>query len=199
MKAAVIPAKDSMWELREVSTPKAHPGEVLINVDACGICFTGVWTARRAAGDLFPKADYKRTRIQHCLKSLVVMAFLMISMSAFAAGPCAGKVTTPTTTQRKMYARSISSNLKGQSPSTIKIDKTLTIDNWTAIWASPKDMEQGVFVYSQEKTGLTFHDVWGGYATPSEKPEIVRWVKHLSTSVPDDFANCFAAAITTGH
>ena len=127
------------------------------------------------------------------------MAFLMISISAFAAGPCASKVTTLTPTQRKMYARSISSNLKGQSSSTIKIDKALTIGNWTANWASPKDLEQGVFIYSQEKTGLSFHDVWGGYATSSEKPEIVRWVKQLSTSVPDDFANCFAATITARH
>jgi CheY-like chemotaxis protein len=145
------------------------------------------------------KEDRKSSGIPRGLKSLVCVIFLMISISAFAAGPCASKVTTLTTTQRKMYARSISSNLKGQSPSTIKVDKALTIGNWTAIWASPKEMEQGIFIYSQEKTGLSFHDVWGGYATPSEKPEIVRWVKQLSTSVPDDFANCLAATITTGH
>jgi len=125
------------------------------------------------------KSDYKRARIPRCLKSLVIMAFLMISVSAFAAGPCANKVKDLITAERKMYARSISSNLsKWQPPSAVKIDKALTIGNWTAIWASPKDLEQGVFIYSQEKTGLSFHDVWGGYATPSEKPEIVRWIKH---------------------
>lgn len=54
MKAAVIPAQDSTWELRELSTPTAEPGQVLIKVRACGICFTDIWTARGAAGDLFP-------------------------------------------------------------------------------------------------------------------------------------------------
>lgn len=54
MKAAIIPAQDSMWELREVPTPKAQPGQVLIKVRACGICFTDIWTARGAAGNLFP-------------------------------------------------------------------------------------------------------------------------------------------------
>ena len=145
------------------------------------------------------KANHKSARKPHYLKSLIVMALSLISISAFAAGPCADKVTTLTGPQRVMYARSISSNLKGQSPSTIKIGKALTIGNWTAVWAAPKDMEQGVFFYSQEKTGLTFHDVWGGYATPSENPEIARWVKQLSTSVPDDFAKCFAETVTAGH
>jgi CheY-like chemotaxis protein len=143
------------------------------------------------------KADHKRARIPHYLKSFLVVALSMASISAFAAGPCAGKVTTPTPAQRTMYARSISSNFsKQQSPSTVEIEKILTLHNWTAIWASPKDMEQGVFIYSQEKTGLSFHDVWGGYATPSEKPEVLRWIKKLSSSVPDDFANCLADTIT---
>jgi D-arabinose 1-dehydrogenase-like Zn-dependent alcohol dehydrogenase len=44
MKAAVIPAKGAMWELREVPTPTAEPWQVLIKVHACGICFTDIWT-----------------------------------------------------------------------------------------------------------------------------------------------------------
>ena len=54
MQAAVIPEKDAMWELREVPTPKAEPGQVLIKVHACGICYTDIWTMRGVAGDLFP-------------------------------------------------------------------------------------------------------------------------------------------------
>ena len=54
MKAAVIPEKDGIWEIREVPTPHAEPGQVLIKVHACGICFTDIWTTRGVAGDLFP-------------------------------------------------------------------------------------------------------------------------------------------------
>ncbi len=134
------------------------------------------------------------------MKTLTVIAFLMASFSAFAAAPCAKVSTTLTPVQRKMYARSISSNLtKWQSPAQIKIDKALTLENWTAVWATPQNAEQGIFFYSQEKSGLTFHDVWGGYATPSDKPNIVQWVKKLSPSAPDGFAECFAEIVTAGH
>jgi hypothetical protein len=134
------------------------------------------------------------------MKIITAITLLLSSFSVFAATPCTGASTTLTSAQRKMYARSISSNLtKWQSPALIKIDETLTLHNWTAVWAAPKDMEQGVFIYSQEKSGLTFHDVWGGYAEPSDKPIIVRWVKKLAPSVPDDFAECVAETITAGH
>ncbi|WAL75784.1 alcohol dehydrogenase catalytic domain-containing protein [Kitasatospora sp. YST-16] len=54
MKAAVIPALNATWELRDIPTPKAEPGQVLIKVHATGICFTDIWTTRGAAGDVFP-------------------------------------------------------------------------------------------------------------------------------------------------
>lgn len=132
--------------------------------------------------------------------TVVILAVMMISASAFAADPCAKASTTLPAVERKMYARSISSNLtKWTPPAQIKIDKGLTLAGWTAVWASPKDLEQGIFFYSQEKSGLVFHDVWGGYATPEDKPNIMQWVKKLSPSVPTDFAECIANTITLGH
>ena len=43
MLAAVCPGVGQAWELREVSTPVAGPGEVLIRVHASGICHNDVW------------------------------------------------------------------------------------------------------------------------------------------------------------
>ena len=131
----------------------------------------------------------------------VLMAFLLArSLSAFAAEPCAKASTQLTPPERKMYARSISSNLfKWQPPAQIKIQKSLVVANWTAVWATPTGAEQGVFFYSEEKGSLVYHDVWGGYATPSEKAKLVQWVKKLSPSVPDEFAQCFADTVTAGH
>jgi hypothetical protein len=103
------------------------------------------------------------------MKTLTALALLIASFSAFATPPCAKVSTTLTPAQRKMYARSISSKLtKWRPPAQIKIDKALTLENWTAVWATRQNAEQGIFFYSQEKSGLTFHDVWGGYATPSD-------------------------------
>jgi hypothetical protein len=129
----------------------------------------------------------------------VIAVLLMFSGSAIAANPCASVSTTLSAAEKKMYAQSISSNLtKWEPPAQIKIEKAISLKNWTAVWATPKNTEQGIFFYSQEKSGLKFHDVRGGFALPSDKPNIVRWIKKLSSSVPDDFAECAAETITGG-
>lgn len=134
------------------------------------------------------------------VKISLVSLFLVASSPAFASGPCATASTTLTQPERKMYARSISSNLsKWQPPAQIKVQKAVTVANWTAVWATPTGMEQGVFFYSQEKSGLVFHDVWGGYAASSDKANVTQWVMKLSPSVPNDFAECFADAVTAGR
>lgn len=46
MKAAVAPAVGARWELREIPTPSAGPGQVLIRVYACGVCHNDVWITR---------------------------------------------------------------------------------------------------------------------------------------------------------
>ncbi|MBT2426362.1 alcohol dehydrogenase [Streptomyces sp. CB00316] len=46
MKAAVIPAINAQWEIKEVATPRPGPGEVLIKVHACGICHNDIWVAQ---------------------------------------------------------------------------------------------------------------------------------------------------------
>jgi len=43
MKAAVVPSAGAPWELREVETPVAGPGQVLVRVRACGVCHNDVW------------------------------------------------------------------------------------------------------------------------------------------------------------
>ena len=40
MRAAVVPAANGTWEIREVPRPEAGPGEVLVKMHASGICFT---------------------------------------------------------------------------------------------------------------------------------------------------------------
>jgi D-arabinose 1-dehydrogenase-like Zn-dependent alcohol dehydrogenase len=42
VKAAVIPEVNAPWEIREVPTPRPGPGEVLVRVHACGMCFNDV-------------------------------------------------------------------------------------------------------------------------------------------------------------
>lgn len=46
MKAAVIPEVGAAWELRDVPTPQAGPGQVLVRVRAAGICHNDVLATR---------------------------------------------------------------------------------------------------------------------------------------------------------
>ncbi len=55
MKAAVAPAKQRQWELREVATPQPGPNQVLIRIRASGICYTDVHQTQGALAGEFPR------------------------------------------------------------------------------------------------------------------------------------------------
>jgi len=40
MKAAVVPAVNGKWEVKDWPTPKAGPNQVLIKIHASGLCYT---------------------------------------------------------------------------------------------------------------------------------------------------------------
>lgn len=42
MKAAVVPSQNARWEIREVSRPTPQAGQVLIKVQASGLCYTDI-------------------------------------------------------------------------------------------------------------------------------------------------------------
>jgi alcohol dehydrogenase len=42
MKAAVVPAVNSAWEIKDVPQPQPGPGHVLVKMRASGICYTDV-------------------------------------------------------------------------------------------------------------------------------------------------------------
>jgi alcohol dehydrogenase len=54
VKAAVVPAVNARWEVREVPVPEAGPTQVLIRIRASGLCYTDVHIASGALGVTFP-------------------------------------------------------------------------------------------------------------------------------------------------
>ncbi|MFD8061955.1 alcohol dehydrogenase catalytic domain-containing protein [Streptomyces cyaneofuscatus] len=55
MKAVVMTGANKPWEVQEVPTPTAEPGEVLVKVHASGMCFTDVWATTGYGGDIYPQ------------------------------------------------------------------------------------------------------------------------------------------------
>lgn len=54
MKAAVVPAVNARWEVREIPVPEPGPTQVLMRIRASGLCYTDVHIASGALGVKFP-------------------------------------------------------------------------------------------------------------------------------------------------
>ena len=55
MKAAVVPAVNGKWEVKEVPTPNPEANQVLIEIRASGLCFTDVHITRGEIPAQFPR------------------------------------------------------------------------------------------------------------------------------------------------
>lgn len=55
MRAAVVPAIGSRWEIKDVPTPEPGPNQVLIKIRASGICYTDVHQTEGALPGPFPR------------------------------------------------------------------------------------------------------------------------------------------------
>jgi alcohol dehydrogenase len=53
MKAAIVPAANSRWEVKQLDTPETGPNQVLIKMHASGICFTDVHQTRGELRETF--------------------------------------------------------------------------------------------------------------------------------------------------
>lgn len=55
MRAAVVPAVNGRWEVKETPTPKPGPTQVLIQIHASGICYTDVHQTKGELPGEFPR------------------------------------------------------------------------------------------------------------------------------------------------
>src|SRR5208283_1010701 len=55
MKAAVVPAVNGKWEVKEWQTPKAGPNQVVIRIHASGLCYTDVHITHGIIPTQFPR------------------------------------------------------------------------------------------------------------------------------------------------
>jgi hypothetical protein len=55
MKAAIVPAANRRWEVKQTETPEPGPGQVLIKIHASGLCYTDVHQTRGELPGDFPR------------------------------------------------------------------------------------------------------------------------------------------------
>jgi D-arabinose 1-dehydrogenase-like Zn-dependent alcohol dehydrogenase len=55
MRAAVVPAVNGQWEVKEVPTPQPSVNQVLIKIQASGLCYTDVHITKGNIPTQFPR------------------------------------------------------------------------------------------------------------------------------------------------
>jgi len=79
-----------------------------------------------------------------------------------------------------------------------KVDKYMGKDNWHIVWATPENMDPGVFLLQAVANNLEYVAVWGGVAFPEEEPEVLKWFTTQAPTAPIPLLKCVAHFISTG-
>lgn len=118
----------------------------------------------------------------------------MMPTSAFADA-CAGVKVEVTKARKQEYAALVVAAMETKfKPSQAKFITIMESGNWSAAYVSTPVSDDGVMFFQTVNGKKQFRDVWGGYAEPSEKPELVSWAKKLGA--PQNLAACFAETVT---
>lgn len=116
--------------------------------------------------------------------------------SAFAANSaCHGVKVDVTKARKQEYAPLVVAAMVNKfKPAQAKFMTIMESGDWSAAYVSTPVSDDGVMFFQTVNGKKLFRDVWGGYAEPSEKPELVSWAKKLGA--PEDIARCFAEVVT---
>jgi hypothetical protein len=113
---------------------------------------------------------------------------------AQAEDPCAGVDTELTDARQQEYAGLVVDAMTADLQSSdVEIHNFLESGAWSAVYISVPDAEDGMFFFEVVDGSKELRDVWGGWADPSERPELITWAEDLGT--PEDLATCFAHII----
>jgi hypothetical protein len=116
--------------------------------------------------------------------------------SAFAANSaCDGVKVEMTKTRKQEYASLVAAAMdKKVKPAQVEFEAIMESGDWSAAYISTPVADDGVMFFQTLNGKKQFRDVWGGFADPSEKPELVAWAKKLGA--PEKLAKCFARTVT---
>jgi hypothetical protein len=142
-------------------------------------------------------SDFSDLARRHAKTVMIGLAGLGMTLtSAFAAdNACDGVKVEVTKTRKQEYAALVASAMGNKfKPAQAKFITIMESGNWSAAYVSTPVSDDGVMFFQTVNGKKQFRDVWGGYADPSEKPELVSWAKKLGA--PQGLADCFADAVT---
>ncbi|WP_353645196.1 hypothetical protein [Mesorhizobium sp. WSM2239] len=136
-------------------------------------------------------------QIRRRAKIVMSLAGLGIALTpAFAAkNDCDGVKVEMTKARKQEYAPLVASAMDNKiKPAQVKFSAIMENGDWSAAYVSTPVSDDGVMFFQTVNGKKRFREVWGGWADPSEKPELVAWAKKLGA--PSGLAKCFAEIVT---
>jgi len=128
------------------------------------------------------------------------VAFALLSSPAIAAQACQGVDQTLSDSRKQMYAGLAAKSVRIKvDPARIAVTRFMESGPWSLAWVEMPEAEPGVFFFEKSANGMRSDEIWGGWAVPSDKPDLIRWAQARGSNFPDALARCFANAVTQGH
>jgi len=129
--------------------------------------------------------------------AIATLAGLGVTLTPAFAGnkACDGVKVEMTAARKQAYAPLVASAMNAKVKSAqVKFSTIMESGNWSAAYISTPASDDGMMFFETVNGKKQFRDVWGGYAEPSEKPELIVWAKKLGA--PENLARCFAETVT---
>ena len=128
------------------------------------------------------------------LATFIVMA---IAPSASAATISSCKtLDTRLTPQRSSECARLAANAMTAKirPKDVKIRQYMQSGAWSAVYVSTPVSEDGMMFFLSNGKTKQFKGVWGGWATPDDRKELISWAEGIGA--PPTLARCFADSVT---
>ncbi|NTG30069.1 hypothetical protein G6L33_22865 [Agrobacterium rhizogenes] len=126
------------------------------------------------------------------------IALLLSVGAAVATDRCQDIKVAITDLRKQEYGALVASAMETKiKASQVRFYSILESGVWSAAYVSTPASDDGVMFFETVNGKKRFRDVWGGWADPSEIPELIAWAKKLGVS--KDIASCFAKLVTGGN
>lgn len=141
----------------------------------------------------------KHDKSAHRYAFIAVAAFAGLGVAATAAsaakGACDGVKVELTDARKREYAPLGASAMNGKvKPAHVEFSAIMESADWSAAYVSTPASDDGVMFFQKVGGKKRFREVWGGWAEPSERPELADWARKLGA--PANLAKCFAEIVT---
>jgi hypothetical protein len=121
--------------------------------------------------------------VKWIVSGLTLACATIICSVALAAQPCDAVDTNLSSARKQEYAALVVGAVTARiKPSAVKFRTFMESGAWSAVYVSTPVGDDGVFFFQDVNGQKQFKEVWGGWADPSERPDLIKWARKLGAA-----------------